>query len=165
MEFNWKEIEKDVAEHSSELIERLVNFSLNDVLLYWSTDVNLRKEQEEKWLPILQWIKQSMNIEYHSTDTFDVPAENINRAAKLKECVTNMKNKELAAFYTAAINMRSVLLALALVKGKITAQKAFELSELEELYQARKWGSEPLAEARRNSLKKCLLNIEQYINS
>ena len=59
--------------------------------------------------------------------------------------------------------MRSVLLALALVKGKISANEAFELSELEELYQARKWGVEPIAEARRDSIKKILINVEQYL--
>ena len=61
--------------------------------------------------------------------------------------------------------MRSVLLALALVKGKINANKAFELSELEELYQARKWGTEPVAEARRNSIKNLLISTEKYLSA
>ena len=61
--------------------------------------------------------------------------------------------------------MRSVLLALALVKGKISANEAFELSELEELYQARKWGTEPVAEARRNSIKNLLISTEKYLSA
>ena len=59
--------------------------------------------------------------------------------------------------------MRSVLLAVALIKGHINATEAFELSELEELYQARKWGSEPVAEARRNSIKDSLISAEKYL--
>ena len=74
-----------------------------------------------------------------------------------------LSDKELSGFYVAALNMRSVLLALALVKGKISASEAFELSELEELYQARKWGVDQIAETRRDSIKKILISAEQYL--
>ena len=75
----------------------------------------------------------------------------------------SLSEKELSGFYIASLNMRSVLLALALVKGRITAEQAFELAELEELYQANKWGTEPIAEARRNSIKATLKQVEQYL--
>ena len=73
------------------------------------------------------------------------------------------KEQLLTAFYLAALNTRSVLLATALVKGHINADEAFELSELEELYQARKWGKEEVAEARRKSIKDTLNSIEKYL--
>ena len=47
MEYNWKKIEEDVQQHRSEIIDRLVDFSLNDVLLFWSSEESLQKEQEK----------------------------------------------------------------------------------------------------------------------
>ena len=69
----------------------------------------------------------------------------------------------MAVFYTAALDMHSVLLALALVKGKIDAKQAFELSEMEELFQARNWGKEAIAEARRRAIKDKLVDAESYL--
>ncbi len=160
---DWQAIEKDVAKNKTALIERMVNFALNDVLLFWSTDEKVQKEQEEKWTPIIVWANETVNVEFKKTSTLEVSQDNVNTASKLKEYLSSLSNKELSAFYVAALNMRSVLLALALVKEKISAKEAFELSELEELYQARKWGSEPVAEARRNSIKNILVCTEEYL--
>lgn len=163
MEMDFKQIQEDVKLHRQELIERLINFSLNDVLLFWSSDDKLLAEQKEKWTPILNWVHQTINVRFHSTSDLESPKENNYSSLKLKKYLEQLSDKELTAFYVAALNMRSVLLALALVKGKINAAEAFELSELEELYQARKWGIEPVAEARRNSIKATLSNAESYL--
>ena len=160
---DWQAIEKDVAKNKTALIERMVNFALNDVLLFWSTDEKVQKEQEKKWTPIIVWANETVNVEFKKTSTLEVSNDNVNTASQLKEYLSSLSNKELSAFYVAALNMRSVLLALALVKEKISAKEAFELSELEELYQARKWGSEPVAEARRNSIKNILVCTEEYL--
>ncbi len=162
-ETDWAVVEKDVHKNKDAIIDRLVNFALNDVLLFWSTDDKVQKEQEKLWTPIIVWANQTVNVNFKKTDTLNVQTENSNTSSKLKDYLSSFSDKELSGFYVAALNMRSVLLALALVKGKINAEQAFELSELEELYQARKWGTEPVAEARRNSIKKSLISTEQYL--
>lgn len=162
---DWKIIEQDVQKNKDVIIDRLVSFALNDVLLFWSTDKKVQKEQEKKWTPIIVWVNKTINVEFKKTSTLEVSQDNINPASQLKEYLSSLSNKELSGFYIATLNMRSVLLALALVKGKINANKAFELSELEELYQARKWGTEPVAEARRNSIKNTLISTEKYLSA
>ncbi len=161
---DWNAIEYDVRKNKNEIIDRLVNFALNDVLLFWSTDEKVQKEQEKKWTPIIIWANQTINVELKTTLNLDTPKENINTNKKLKDYLLSLSDKELSAFYVAALNMRSVLLALALVKGKINAEQAFEFSELEELYQANKWGTEPVAQARRNSIKNTLICVEEYLH-
>lgn len=163
MEVDFNKIQEDVKRNREELIDRLVNFSLNDVLLFWSSDDKLLAEQKAKWTPVLSWVNNAVNARFYTTSGLDVPKENQDTAMRLKKYIDSFSDKELTAFYIAALNMRSVLLALAMVKGKISADEAFELSELEELYQARKWGNEPVAEARRNSIKDTLLNAESYL--
>lgn len=163
MEQNLKQVEKDIKQHRAEIIDRLVNFALNDVLLFWSTDKEVKKEQQEKWLPILRWVDETLNARFKQTTTFEAEKTDKKAAHELKKYLDGLSDKELTSFYIAALNMRSVLLAVAMIKGRINAAEAFELSELEELYQARKWGSEPVAEARRNSIKDSLISAEKYL--
>ena len=163
MEQNLKQVEEDIKQHRVEIIDRLVNFALNDVLLFWSTDKEVKKEQQEKWLPILKWVDDTLNTRFKQTTSLETDTSGKTAATELKKYLDNLSDKELTSFYVAALNMRSVLLAVAMIQGRINATEAFELSELEELYQARKWGSEPVAEARRNSIKDSLISAEKYL--
>ena len=72
-------------------------------------------------------------------------------------------NKELGAFYVAALNMKSVLLAAALVKGKINANQAFEAAFLEELWQNENWGADEEALKKREELKQELVDVENFL--
>lgn len=163
MQQNLQQVEKDIKQHRAEIIDRLVNFALNDVLLFWSSDKEVKKEQQEKWLPILRWVDETLNARFKQTTSLEHEKSDKKAINELKKYLDGLSDKELTSFYIAALNMRSVLLAVALIKGHINATEAFELSELEELYQARKWGSEPVAEARRNSIKDSLISAEKYL--
>ena len=163
MQQNLKQVEKDIKQHRAEIIDRLVNFALNDVLLFWSTDKDVKKEQQEKWLPILRWVDETLNARFKQATSLETEKTDKKATHELKKYLDSLSDKELTSFYIAALNMRSVLLAVAMIKGRINAAEAFELSELEELYQARKWGSEPVAEARRNSIKDSLISAEKYL--
>lgn len=163
MQQNLQQVEKDIKQHRAEIIDRLVNFALNDVLLFWSSDKEVKKEQQEKWLPILRWVDETLNASFKQTTSLEPEKSDKKAINELKKYLDGLSDKELTSFYIAALNMRSVLLAVALIKGHINATEAFDLSELEELYQARKWGSEPVAEARRNSIKDSLISAEKYL--
>ena len=82
----------------------------------------------------------------------------------MKNFISNLSDKELAAFYLASLNMKSELLAAALVKGHISAEQAFDAANLEELWQAEHWGKEDVSEQKRQSLKQELCDIEQFLN-
>ncbi len=163
MDYNWKQIEEDVQLHREELIDRLVDFSLYDVLLYWSTDKKLQKEQEKKWGPVLQWVDENVNARFKTTTGLESLPSTKETSLRLRNYISSFSDKELAAFSLAAVNMRSVLLALALVRGHINANEAFKLSELEELYQIQKWGKVPEAEERRKNLKSSISAVEKYL--
>ena len=59
--------------------------------------------------------------------------------------------------------MKSVLLAIALVKKRINADEAFQAAYLDELWQAESWGVEEEAEKRRGELKKELHEVADFL--
>ena len=159
-------LEKSVAEIAKErdiVIEKLVKFSLSDMLLFWSSNEELIKRQQQYWTPILGWAKENLNTKFNITKTLDFPEQDSESGLKLKKFLQTLNDKELTGFYFAALNTRSILLAAALIKGKINAKQAFEASCLEELWQAEKWGNDEAAENRRKSLLQELEEIEAFI--
>lgn len=154
---------KEIGKNRQEVIDRLVRFSLTDLLLFWGQQKDLIKKQEQIWGPLLQWASQSFEAKFVKTSSLDVPEQDKTSGYRLKLFLESLSDKELAAFYVAALNMKSVLLAAALVKGRINAQEAFEAAYLEELWQAENWGVEEEAEKRRQEVKQELLEVEAFL--
>lgn len=74
--------------------------------------------------PDLNWANREINAKYITTRDLNVPEQDPYSLSNLKNFMENLSDKELAAFYLAAVNTKSELLAAALVKGHITAEQA-----------------------------------------
>ena len=62
MTADLKAMAKDVAQHRDEIIERMVNFSLTDTLLFRNPDAeDLIAEERQVWDPIVEWAKKNMD--------------------------------------------------------------------------------------------------------
>ncbi|MBR1649019.1 MAG: hypothetical protein IJ689_05410 [Alphaproteobacteria bacterium] len=153
----------DIKEHRDDVIGKLVQFSKTDSLLFWDKNSGLAQKQEQLWAPVLKWADKTLNVGYVANNDLNVNEQSDTSAANLKKFMEDMDDKELAAFYLASINMKSELLAAALVKGEINAEQAYKAAYLEELYQAERWGIDDLAEQRRQVVKNELSDIEQFL--
>lgn len=165
MELNFTKLQEDVEANREEITEKLIIFSRSDALLFWSSDKKLQKEQERLWLPVLVWANNTLNTDFKSTIGLEVENTDKKRYFELKNFLEGLSGKEITALYLTAINTRSVLLGVAMVNGYGNAEQIFDLAELEELYQANRWGHEEVAEARRQSIKDTLKSIEKYLKS
>ena len=154
---------QEIAKERDAVIERLVAFSQTDMLLFWGSDAELVARQEKVWAPLLKWGASELKTTVKPTNTLDVTGENKNLSAVLSAYLHSFSDRELAAFYVAALNMKSVLLAIALVKKRLNAREAFEAAYLEELWQAEKWGVEEEAENRRHEMLKELQDVEAFL--
>lgn len=155
---------EEIAKNRVEVIERLVQFSMTDLLLFWGQEKDLIERQTKIWGPILAWAEEKMKAKFVTTQGLDVPQENQTSGYRLKVFLENLSDKELTAFYAAALQMRSVLLAAALVRGKINAEEAFHAAFLDELWQAEIWGSDEEAEKRRQTIKSEIEEIERFLH-
>ena len=161
---DFKQADKEIKEHRSEVIEPLVEFSFTDVILFWSANDDIKSLQTEKWLPVLKWLNNRFKITLKETDGLTPPPQNENNRAGFTEILEKMSLKTLTTYYLAAVRLKSPLLALALVEKKITASEAFELAYLEELYQSKSWGVDEEAEQGRQCVKNELLEIEEFLH-
>ncbi len=153
----------EIETRREDVIEKLVQFAPTDSLLFWGNNDELIKKQEQLWNPILSWANREINAKYITTRDLNVPEQDSYSLNNLKNFMENLSDKELAAFYLASINMKSELLAAALVKGHISAEQAFDAANLEELWQSEHWGKESVSEQKRQDLKQELHDIEQFL--
>lgn len=153
---------KEIGQYRDDIEKKLLEFARTDLLFFWGEKRDLYLKQETEWQPIINWIEESLKVKVNKTSSLDVP-DNEEMQKPLKAVFEKMSNKELACYYAAALNMKSVLLALALVKGKIDAKTAGKLSYLEELWQNELWGKDDEALKRRKDRCDELTEIESYL--
>ena len=155
---------KEIGQYRAEITQKLLEFARTDVLFFWGEKKELFLRQEKEWLPILAWAEDLLKVKLNKTSDLKVP-ENEEMQNPLKKVFDEMSDTELACYYAAALNMRSVLLALAFVKGKLTAEKACELAYLEEVWQNEIWGEDEDALGRRQERCDELKEIESYLKA
>lgn len=163
MQKKLQDASKQIANNRLEIIDKLVQFSVTDVLLFWGTNKSLIKRQQEKWEPVLIWASKEFEHKYKTTNSLEVPEQGKSAAEKLHLYLEKLTDKQLAALLSAALLMRSVLLACAMVKGKINAEEAFQASFVEEIWQSEHWGIDKEAEQKRNEIKTELCEIEKFL--
>ena len=145
------------------LTEQLMGFARADCLLYWSPSEKVFAEQEKLWFPILTWVGNILKIELKTTTGLDEPTENRQYGPAFRKIILELDDVQFAAFYVAASLMRSDILALALVKGRLSADDAFEAAFVEEIWQAKIWGIDEEAEKRRQAIHSELKEIEKFL--
>ena len=147
-------------------IDEITNNLNNDVLCYFSSApeelVNL---QNKDWLPLIHYMKSTYDIDLTYTSNLFAINQKTESLFKLKNILKEKNIFKLSAFYTLSQITKSIIIPLALVNNKISAKKAFEYSNLEELYQISKWGKDEEAFDRLNTIKVDIRNIKKYYDS
>ena len=138
----------------------------NDMICYFANSpVELVDLQNKEWLPLINYMKSSYNIELIYTSKLFSINQKPDSLFKLKNILNELNIFKLSAIYTLSQITKSIIISLALVNNKISAKKAFENSNLEELYQISKWGKDEEAFDRLNTIKVDIRNIKKYYDS
>ena len=138
----------------------------NDMICYFANSpLELVDLQNKEWLPLINYMESSYNIELIYTSKLFSINQKPESLLKLKNILNEINIFKLSAIYTLSQITKSIIISLALVNNKISAKKAFENSNLEELYQISKWGKDEEAFDRLNTIKVDIRNIKKYYDS
>lgn len=156
--------EQEINCNKEILIKKLSDFILTDVLLFWSGNEELKKIQQEKWSPILSWLKNHFSVNMEKTYNIDLPEGNKAYQKTFEKIINSMDCKSLTAFYLIATRTKSPLIAIAMINKKISPEEAFDMSYLEEIYQSKKWGIDEKSEKIRKKIASELKEIYEYMD-
>lgn len=118
--------------------------------------------QAEKWQPWLDWMQQTCGIFLRPGAGIMPVTQSPQELDRLQNHIAGWNAFLLTGLQEAAGLLGSVVLGMALSAQALSVQDLFNVAELESLFQMQRWGSDPLAEARHESLKRDLSNCLRW---
>jgi chaperone required for assembly of F1-ATPase len=142
-----------ISQTREAVIAAILRFGEHELLCYRAeSPTELVVQQATEWDPILEWLRACHGVVL-LTGTGIQPVEQPPQAlAQLGAVLATQDDFALAALHVAASITSSLVLALALVEGVINTAQAFQLSRIDETYQASQWGEDAEAAARARGL-------------
>lgn len=154
----------DQVEEAREIIiESMLAYLHTDTICYMSEDPELEKHERKHWQPIIDWAKERFGCEVE-VFTGVMPGDQSEETAELLGAhMQSYNNWQLAALMSFTTGYSSVLIALAVMEGRLNAEQAFDCAMAEEIFQNEKWGVDEEAEMRRAQIKAELLETERFL--
>jgi chaperone required for assembly of F1-ATPase len=157
-------IDRSAAQREA-IVRQVVRYAGTDLVCYRATHPPaLAARQQAVWQPLLDWAARR----YHTplvVTTGVIPASQ--PAASLAAFVTVVaahNDFSLTALHAATAACGSLVIALALLEGRLDAGEAFAASQLDESFQIESWGEDTEQAERRAGLAAEIAAAAQFIS-
>lgn len=153
-----------VAPRRQEIIRDLVAYIETDLLRYRSSSPKaLSDRQSTSWQPLLDWAENMIGVKLVPVEGIMALPATQGQKEVLAGILENYNDFVLLGLTQASRISGSVVIALALLKGRLDGEMAYNVSLLEELWQTETWGLDPEADARRATIKNDLNEIAHFL--
>ncbi|HWA89168.1 MAG TPA: ATP12 family protein [Rhizomicrobium sp.] len=142
-----------IGPRRDEAIAEIAGFARHDHLCY-RTDkpAELVRRQNDAWDSLLDWAAERYGAPLIVVAGVTSVAQPEASLEALRRAVEALDDFALAGLHVAASITGSLVLGLAVADGRLSAADAFALSQVDERFQAEKWGLDSEAEARAEHL-------------
>ncbi|MDX1574835.1 MAG: ATP12 family protein [Kiloniellales bacterium] len=142
-----------VAPNRGAVIGELVGYGESDLLCYRAEHPEaLVARQAEIWQPLLDWAARNLDAPLRVTCGIRYQPQPEDALAALRRNVEALDDFPLTALDCATRASGSLVIALALHRGRLDAEAAFEAAELDATFQIELWGEDPEATRRRAAI-------------
>ncbi|MEK0085548.1 ATP12 family chaperone protein [Benzoatithermus flavus] len=145
-------------------IEEVAGFADTDLLCYRaSSPATLVERQEASWQPWLDWAERQYDARLQPASGI-MPVEQSETALKaLKAAVARLGDWRLVGLHAATTALGSLILGLALERGAIDGERAFETAYLDELFEIEEWGEDAEQTRRHERLRADVAAAERFL--
>ena len=153
-----------VVPRRAEVVGELAGYGASDALCYQvdRPDV-LVARQEAVWRPLLDWATEELDAKLHVTTGMLAVAQPEVALEALYKAVEAHDDLALCALANAIKASGSLVVGLALSRGRLDAEGAFQAGELHESYQIELWGEDADSTRRRDSVRADLAAAERFL--
>lgn len=141
-----------VANERERIVGRVAAFADSDMLYFRGDDsqADLAAHQAECWDPLLDWGQSRFDVSFKLIFGIMHQSQSDETIARLTAAVECQDDFTLAAMLSLSGLTGSLIATLALVEKKFEPALIWQLSNLEELWQEQQWGSDELAQQKRD---------------
>ncbi|KAF8522088.1 ATP12-domain-containing protein [Hysterangium stoloniferum] len=121
--------------------EALLDYFDTDTICFFTDHPpTLVSLQQRHWLPLLLWAEEEFKIEIRRFDSLMVTPQSTEAKEAIRNALDGMDAWKLAAMERAAYAAKSIIIALALIRGKVSVEEAAQAAHVEVTSQIQKWG-------------------------
>lgn len=143
-----------IAPRRDEVVAELVRHAETDLLCYRAdAPSDLIERQTRLWQPITDWASARFDAGFVIVSGLMPATQPAATLERLGAWLGVRDAFRLAGVHLASASMGSLLLAIALAEGCLSAEEAFAASQLDETFQIERWGEDEEATRRRAVLK------------
>ena len=136
-----------VTPQRADVVELLAAYGESDLLCYRAdSPAELLALQEAAWNPVLDWARTTHNAPLNTTFGVLPVAQPNQSVANLRAALEGYDSFQIAAIHDLICISGSLVLALALAEGALSVDRAWEISRIDEDWQAKLWGLDDEAE-------------------
>jgi chaperone required for assembly of F1-ATPase len=142
----------------------LAAYAETDLLCYRAdSPADLVARQTETWDRLLGWAQARYDVRFTVTSGIVHAAQPAATVRRLGEALAARDPFALAAMSPLVTIGGSLATALALAEGAVAAEAAFDLTHLDELWQAEQWGEDMLATQAREARRRDFLAAARFL--
>lgn len=128
----------------------ILAYAGSDLLCYRALEPpSLVEAQDKAWSPLLAWAQESLGVRLMLAAGIVHVAQQPSEIEKLGPVLTEFGAIGLAALHSVTTLTGSAILALALARGEVSGEAAWQAAHVDEDWQIFRWGSDAEAERRR----------------
>lgn len=155
-------IDKVRPQHA-EVAALIADYGGTDLLCYRAeAPRELVARQSAHWDPLLDWAEAALGARLAVTQGVVPVAQPEATLAALSARVAAMDEWQLAALHDLVGLTGSLVLGLAVAEGRLTADEAWTIAQIDEAWQAEQWGADDEAAAHADRKRAALLDAERF---
>ena len=153
-----------VTPQRQQVIDDLSAYGETDLVCYRATyPEKLVNKQSEAWDPLVEWVKEAHDVKLTVVDGVGYVAQDPKSLQQMKSVLEAQSDLQLAAIHDIVSLSGSLVVSLAVMAGKLDAEEAFEISELDETHVIEEWGEDSEAADRRTNNKASLVSAVEFL--
>lgn len=153
-----------VAPQREAVIQEILGYGETDLVCYRvDHPAELADRQQALWQPLVDWATLHYDAPLAITSGIRPVRQPDAALAALRAAVTPLDPLTLTGLHSAVATLGSLVLGLALLEGRITAEAAWTASQLEESWQVERWGEDDEAGRRRAAREADLESAARFL--
>lgn len=154
-----------VSANRNAVIDMLAEYGDSDLLCYRAGSPEaLAKRQADLWDPMIDWAEESFDARLNVAEGVMHVPQDASVLKRLKDQIERIDDFGLAGFHDLVCISGSLVLALAVVEGRLTPQRAWDLSRVDEAWQIEQWGEDDEAAAAESTKCAAFLDAAHFLN-
>ena len=162
----WTALALGVGEGRAQSAATIASFAGSDLLCYFAEHPSgLVERQERRWGPVIDWAQGALGVQFHRAQGIVHQPQPQATLARLEALAAAEPDFILAGLASATALFGSAILAFALRHGQLTAEAAYDLSRLDEVFQEERWGVDAEAAARAETMARDAVMLGRWFGA